>query len=357
VGAHDRRARLASLAGGERAEEVEDLAAALAREPHEVERHLPRSSRARRRWLGAPLRASTTPPGIVLLLTHWSLLHAGLRRRVLQHLFTGSAVIVLDSPRVPMIAQSFARELEQVGLPPGALAVLHDDGRDLLSATLARGGFDVLHAVGHAEDEERLARALGASVLPTGTRPPFGAGVLVGGGPELRFELLRKGEVIVHLDDDPAERAEAVALAALGRAETLGGQLPGQQGRVRCHPRRLSEFTEALLAVLDGDPALADLPPALDPDLPQALLAVRQLGLDEGATLIHEGRPGPDSDSRGPKRNATLSPLVFTNVEPGMRIAALERPMPLLLLSREGPEEAGARRYVSHAPDVVDRDP
>jgi hypothetical protein len=63
---------------------------------------------------------------------------------------------------------------------------------------------------------------------------------------------------------------------------------------------------------------------------------VRELGLDEGATLIAEGGPA----SRVENEWGNLFPLVFTNVEPGMRLARLERPMPVLLLQRELPAAA-----------------
>jgi hypothetical protein len=62
-----------------------------------------------------------------------------------------------------------------------------------------------------------------------------------------------------------------------------------------------------------------------------ALGAARDLGLDEGATLIHEDA---GVGSRRAGGGAILVRLVFTNVEPHMRVAALRRPMPLLSILR-----------------------
>ena len=73
--------------------------------------------------------------------------------------------------------------------------------------------------------------------------------------------------------------------------------------------------------------------PPLDPveaDLPAFLEAARGLGLNEGATLIHESRGGSPRTAGGGR----IARLVFTNVEPKMRIWGLDRPAPLLLLSR-----------------------
>lgn len=62
---------------------------------------------------------------------------------------------------------------------------------------------------------------------------------------------------------------------------------------------------------------------------------MREEGLAEGATLIHEGAPG---ESRRPSRRAMMGPLVFTNVEAHMRLAAWSRPAPVLLLMRSSAE-------------------
>ncbi len=312
-----------------------EFAAALGLEASEAQRHQPYDPLALSAWS----EPATAPhvhedAAVVLLVSHWSELHVSFRRRLARLLVAGHAVVVLAPARVPMIAERFARELAGAGLPSGALEVLFMEGQEILWQALERGGFDRLAAAGHRELEQVLAQRLGSGAPTRAAFTGFGAGVVEpAAGVRLAFELLGRSDFHVHADDDPLERAGAAAALALGRSEALSGQLPGQVGRISCHPRRFSAFTAALLAILENSPAFADPLPPFDPDLSRELERVRELGLDEGATLIVEGGPASRED-RGWGR---LFPLVFTNVEPGMRLARLERPMPVLLLQRELP--------------------
>jgi hypothetical protein len=311
------------------------FAAALGLTPEEALRHEPYHPLALAAW-AEPAQSipSAERAEVVLLAPHWSELHIGFRRRVTRFLAAGHAVVVLAPARVPMVADRFAREIASAGLPEGALQVLFAEGQELLWSALERGGFDLLAASGHRELEQLLARRLELGVAPRATRSGFGAGVLEPQPARLAFEHLTRSDFHVHVDDDPLERASAAAALALGRSEALSGQLPGHVGRIECHPRLFSAFTAALLAILESSPAHTEPLPPLDPDLPRELERVRELGLDEGATLIAEGGPA----SREEDAWGNLFPLVFTNLEPSMRLARLERPMPVLLLQRELPE-------------------
>ena len=112
----------------------------------------------------------------------------------------------------------------------------------------------------------------------------------------------------------------------------MSGQLPGQVGLVTVDPRRLSAFTEELLAALEVEHVAEPCLPFVDRGLGALLEGQRDLGLDEGATLIHEGLM---SGSRPSGQSAKLARLIFTNVEPRMRLLASSRPAPILLLVRE----------------------
>ena len=291
-------------------------------------------------------------PALVLFRPHWSELFLASGAALARLLVSGRVVIWLADPVLPALADRYARALAQAGLPDGVLAVLHDDGRTALRAALAAGEALELRASGSAELREELrllcrlgvqtegapgassrARAFGAGVFPLEDRP-------------LHFDELGTRAVSIEEQDDPLEHARRVALAALGRIETLGGQLPGHVRLVRCHPSRLSALTEALLELLeDPEGPFQDLPCLLEPELSGALSRARELGLGEGATLIWEGREEADGSKKSassPRMGAApMGPLVFTNVESSMRIASWTRPAPLLLLmrhEREGDE-------------------
>jgi hypothetical protein len=308
------------------------LAAALGLSPAEALRHDPYHPLGWTQWSECASVPLPERDEVALCVPHWGQLDVAFRCTLVQLLAAGRSVVVLAPERLPMPAERAARELARAGLPDGAVHVLVASD-ELVWRAVEQGGFDVIAAAGHASLETRLrARLASGGAGPSrGSRAPFGAGVVDAMLPALEFERVRSADVHVHVDDDPRERAEAAALLALGRAESLSGQLPGRVGRIRCHPRRFSQLTTALLALLESSPAFAHPLPPFEPEARAELERARELGLDEGATLILEGsRVSSDDDGWG-----KLFPLVFTNVEPGMRLARLERPMPLLLLLRE----------------------
>lgn len=321
------------------------LAARLWALPREVESFV---SQARRRGRGVLGRRRGTPrpparpaPTTALVRVHGAALFGGLVERVWTLLLEGWAVVLVADPALPMLAREVALALDHADLPPGALSLLCDDGAGSLRAGLQAPG------VGWAwvlDLEER-----GAEVLELAGRPRRGPAGAPGGLPVL-FEPLASGTRVVRAAEDPEQAAREVALGALGRAQALSGQREGQVGRVVVHRRLFSRFSAALLAEVDrlsADPAgtLA----LLDPELPRYVERLRRLGLDEGATLLRgdgglwlDPRGGPGSPGRG--RDGTLEPLVFTNVEPRMRLARAQRPAPLLRLLRAEDDDAALGR-------------
>ena len=250
----------------------------------------------------------------------WSEGPQALREVVEAELAAGRSVLVLADGRAPEVAVEATRDL-----PPGGLALLFDDGDVALRAALAAPEVDRVLLSGHEDDAARLAPLLDRARAPQG----FGVGVVDVAAREVRLDLLSPRVVRVGLAEDPEGAARDVLEAAWGPA-ALGGEAADQVGRVRVHPRRLSRFTEALLAALEGwgggEPPSGPVEGAQSTFLERA----RGLGLDEGATLIHEARVGsPRSGGSG-----RIARLVFTNVEPRMLLWGLARPAPLLLLAR-----------------------
>jgi hypothetical protein len=174
------------------------------------------------------------------------------------------------------------------------------------------------------------------------------------GGPAERSSWpIAPGTELVLEGDDPLERAAELALKAFGRSATLTGQWPGQVGRIICHQRLFSRFSEQFLHGLETAPEPPA--PAIDGDLPGYVRGAWALGIDEGATPIFGGGPlvrpaepppgaaAPDEGSaergRAPR---VVPPVVFTNVEPLQRLACLRRPAPIAVLMR-APSDGAAR--------------
>ena len=116
-----------------------------------------------------------------------------------------------------------------------------------------------------------------------------------------------------------------------------------------CHQRLFSRFSEELLQCLEAAQDAQRPVPAIDGDLPGHVRGAWALGLDEGASPILGGeplsRPAAPVDaargggSQGSRPPWALSPTVFTNVDPGLRLAGLGRPAPVLSLIRGASDE------------------
>jgi len=294
----------------------------------EFEQHLGGLERSAREGLAEGLQREGAAGGVLTCLRRsWAEPLSAAARVLWRELAQGCGVLLVGDRRAPALADHLAGALTAAGLPAGALALLHDDGDDVLRAAAESGRVGRMALSGWESEgalwSERVRR--------WGRMAAFGAGVVEAAqGPRFVFDPLARSVVEVGLGEDPAAAAERVVRGAFDRVHTISGQLAGQVGVVQVEPRRLSAFTAALLAALE-ERRLVDPPlPPVDPHLGRELAARRDLGLDEGATLLHEFLVGSSGSGAG----ARILRLVFTNVEPGMRLLDATRPAPVLLLCR-----------------------
>jgi acyl-CoA reductase-like NAD-dependent aldehyde dehydrogenase len=305
-----------------------------------------------------------TAPSMRVCAPHWSELWLAPAREILGALLSGSSIVLLSDRHAPFLAEAIARSLDAASLAPGVLALLHDDGDACLNALLAHEEVDVVSVAApraRIREIERRAQRLrarsrpdpaparGPSAAERAARLRFGSGVDDRPGPVLDARCLRNATYMVNADADPDAAAREVVARAFGRSQALSGQLPGSIGRVACHERSFSRFSAALLERLDRDADVARPLCALDPATLEHARRARELGLDEGATLVFS-RPktrasddaGGEQASRERRPEAILWPTVFTNVEEHMRLAWLGRPAPVLCLMRVPSDERGA---------------
>lgn len=260
-------------------------------------------------------------------------LFTGLVRAVFTPLLAGRTVLLLSDPELPHLAASFCDLLHEIDLPRGVVSLLHDDRSEVLRAAVGTGGVASIHYEGNPSRLEVVERILagGVSLQPVpGLPAPFGAGVIELPPPEVHLGSPRNSGYLVRRDDDPALAAERVCRGAFSAVEALSGQRAGQIGKVLCHIRHFSAFTEALLEEVD---ALGEEGCALfDRELPAHVEELGRLGLDEGATMIR-GELGKGA-RRSRRKGRAPVPMIFTNVEEGMELARATRPAPVLSLVR-----------------------
>jgi acyl-CoA reductase-like NAD-dependent aldehyde dehydrogenase len=219
-------------------------------------------------------------------------------RAVFFALRAGRPVILAPDGRWPAPADALCAALAD--LPEGVFSVLHDDGR-----TLARA-------------------AASARDVPTAVAGDDRVDTDHEDAPHLTIARARRASVVVDPTRDLATQAERIVDAATGRARALSGSRAGQVGRVIAPERVFARAGELVLAALEKSADAAHPLPVAYAAQERVLEGALALGLDEGATAVLSGR-----DTGEP-----LFPLLFTNVEPAMRIARQDTPCGMLLLVR-----------------------
>lgn len=305
--------------------------------------------------LGAALERSRDETSVgqaelVAIRHHWSEPAADPLARAAVALERGAAVMMITSPTQGALLRPGLDGLEEA-FGAGSIVSLQDPGSDVVRFLAGDPAIelDLLAPDDFSRGTERLLRTIraeGQSVraqegsLDDETPPDwFGAGVVDAPTAPLRVRVLRGINLTVAKDEDPRSAAERIALAAYG-VDVLGGYATGAAARVTVAPALFSRLTEELLDVLSfGFEAGNDVGPGSDDrlgnlgpppwvssgpsdQLDDAIVAGRRIGLDEGATLIHE--------QRRPGERAVL----FTNVERRMRLGGSLRIPTMLALLR-----------------------
>lgn len=334
--------------------------------------------------------------GDTALALHWSEPFAAAAARAIRAATTARCVLIVTDPRIPRLGLTLAAGLENAGVDPRRIAVLHDDGSDVLRAlaaepeltldvvrpdAFATGLVASLSSIRDARRGELLAddarqdvqqeaqqevSAAGAARAADVALDWFGLGVVDRPSAPLNVRMAAGLDLVigdvevashpraqsqsharaVHLSaDDLVEAAEEVVERAFGRG-VLGGYAADAVARVFVERHAFSRFTEYLLEVLedaDGDPWFD--PPAWAYSaagrVGPALFTARRIGLDEDGTLVYERRrrrrraEGREGDSRR-RGGAEPHGLVFTNIERRMRLGGALRVSGVLALVRGG---------------------
>ncbi len=258
-----------------------------------------------------------TPPeeaaesGVTVVFAHWSELLSTLFERMVRHLASGRGVLLVSDDRWPAGADAIARALDEAGLPSGLVSVLHGAQEVCQTALLSDAG------TVPAERAPAIAAIRDSEVpfsIDLGQREPGNR------------------SYVVDSEADLTRCATDVVARAFGRASTLSGQRLGRVGRVICHRRVFSPFTEMLLATMQTSSDVRDPVPLIDGRAFAELRVLWELGLDEGATLVFGGETFTGGTARSSDRRVWAA--VFTNVEAGMALCRSSKPAPVLSLVR-----------------------
>lgn len=244
------------------------------------------------------------PLGVVAVITPWNFPISIPARKIAPALITGNTVVFKPSSDTPLTALRLVEALIDAGLPPGVLNFVTGSAEKVGESLVAHPTVRAVTFTGSTRAGERIHR-----LVPLTTRT--------------QMELGGKNPLIVMEDAD----IDLAVKLTIDGGFSLTGQACTGTSRVIVMRSRVKEFTDKLvektkqLKVGDGFAEGVKLGPLANRRQLENVLNYVNVGQEEGAILIYGGQrlTGEAYDN-----GYYVSPAVFTDVTPHMRIAQEE---------------------------------
>jgi acyl-CoA reductase-like NAD-dependent aldehyde dehydrogenase len=245
------------------------------------------------------------PHGVVGIITPWNFPICIPAWKLGPALLEGNTVIFKPASLTPGTAMLLVKAFEEAGLPAGVINLVFGSGSVIGNAMvqdkrISAISFTGSNSVGtdiHVQAARRLART--------------------------QLEMGGKNALIVCEDADLDQAVEATVMGAFGST----GQRCTATSRVVIERAVQEKFMEKLIArtrkikVGDGIADPTAMGPVVDENQFQSVLEMIEVGKKEGAKLLlggeRVGAPGPDT-------GYFITPTIFGDVKPAMRIAREE---------------------------------
>ena len=245
------------------------------------------------------------PLGIVGIITPWNFPLSIPAWNTFPALQAGNAVILKPASDTPLLVLKMAELLHEAGLPAGVLNVITGPGGTLGDALASHKRVNMISLTGSTEVGRRVAELCAHDLR------------------RCALELGGKNAVIVLEDADLDLAANSIVWGAFGTT----GQRCTATSRVIIQQSVQKSLTDRLVAAAeklkigDGLNPQIDMGPLVNSGRVNAVHEYTQIGKQEGAVLVTGGTAlttGEYSDG------AFYKPTIFTEVQPGMRIAREE---------------------------------
>lgn len=226
----------------------------------------------------------------------------------------GNTFILKPSEQVPLSAIRAFELLDQVGLPPGVVNLVHG-AREAVNGLLHNKEINGISFVGSAA----TAKYVYATAAANGKRVQA-----LGGA---------KNHLVVMADCELERTLDAINSSAFGAAgqRCLAGSVVVAVGEAYEPLKAGLLRTAAALKVQDGHREDTDVGPVVSQTHKGKVADWIQKGVDEGADLILDGRK---AEAAGNGDGCFLGPSIFDNVTPNMEIAKEEIFGPVLAIVR-----------------------
>ncbi len=256
------------------------------------------------------------PIGVVGLITPWNFPMAIPSWKIMPAIVTGNTVVLKPSQFSPKSAHNLVAALDEAGLPPGVVNLVHGEGADVGQAIIAHPDVTAISFTG--------SNAVGRQIAMT----------CADMGKQVSLEMGGKNAIIVLDDADVSLAIDGAIWSAFGTT----GQRCTAASRVIVHEAVYDEFASKLVAradalrLGDGLDAATDVGPVINASQLAKISSYIDIGRDEGATLACGGGVATVEGLGG----HFFRPTVFADVTRSMRIAQEEIFGPVTALIRVG---------------------
>jgi aldehyde dehydrogenase (NAD+) len=245
------------------------------------------------------------PVGVVGLITPWNFPMAIPSWKIMPALICGNTVVFKPSNFAPKSAHNLIAVLEEAGMPPGVVNLVHGEGDVVGRAIIDHPSVAIISFTGSNAVGKQIA--IRCAEL----------------GKPVSLEMGGKNAITVLADADISLAVDGAVWSAFGTT----GQRCTAASRIIVQSRVYDEFAAKLidraraLRLGDGLRDETDVGPVVNTAQLEKIASYIPVGRDEGATLASGGaRAGGDGLDRG----YFFEPTVFTDAEPSMRIAQEE---------------------------------
>ena len=245
------------------------------------------------------------PIGVCALITPWNFPLAIPTWKLFPALLCGNTVVLKPAEDTPHTAVKFFEILEEAGVPPGVVNLIHGRGEEAGAALVRHPDVNLVSFTGSAAVGREIASACGQSLK------------------RVSLEMGGKNAQIVMEDADLDLALEGALWGAFGTT----GQRCTATSRLILHRDVHKKFTDMLTAraeqikIGDGLDESVDMGPLINQAAREKVERYVKIGKDEGARLVTGGAV---YDQGKCKDGWFFLPTIFDHVTPKMRIAQEE---------------------------------
>ncbi len=245
------------------------------------------------------------PIGVCALITPWNFPLAIPTWKLFPALICGNTVILKPAEDTPHTATRFVEILNEAGVPPGVVNLIHGRGEEVGAALVRHKGVQLVSFTGSAAVGREIASECGRNLK------------------RVSLELGGKNGQIVMEDADVELAVEGALWGAFGTT----GQRCTATSRLIVHRDVSERVTDALVAraerikIGDGLDESNEMGPLINQAAREKVLRYIEIGKQEGARLL---TGGAIHDSGACANGIFFQPTIFDRVKPNMRIAQEE---------------------------------